>query len=119
MRMRLKFETAVRLAGETVIRVRLGEEALEVSRGEVTVSGDEIAFEVKLAGSGRAFVEVVAGALEDLEGNVVAATRVTREVTAVCGPEALARRDVDVCRCRRSGNKCECACGGIGAAMEY
>lgn len=117
--MRLRFETAVRLAGETVVRIRLGEEETEVSRGEVSVSGGEVWFPVRLAGNGAASVEVLAGALEDLEGRAVAATRVTREVTVACGPEALARREMDVCRCRRSSSKCECDCGGIGAAMEY
>lgn len=102
-----------------MVRVRLGEEELTVSRGEVTVSGREVTMAVKLAGSGRALVEVLAGALEDVEGRPVAAAAVTREVTAACGPEALARREMDVCRCRRSSTRCECACGGIGAAMEY
>ena len=101
------------------MRVRLGEEELTVSRGEVTVSGREVTMAVKLAGSGRALVEVLAGALEDVEGRPVAAAAVTREGTAACGPEALARREMDVCRCRRSSTRCECACGGIGAAMEY
>lgn len=119
MRVRWLFESSIEVVGEMVMRLSVGEKEWSVSRGEVAVQGRELSFVAEVEGSGPLMMEVMEGALVDAEGRAVEATRVTREVTAACGPAALARREMDVCRCRRSESKCECACGGIGAAMEY